>query len=81
VQFSNPGAGRYNRAVSIAGGRGTGIAILIALFALGLVLAHAPFDPGSLRLAGVSVLWWYALGAAPLVGGLMTAVLLFRSGD
>jgi hypothetical protein len=66
--------------VSIAGGRRTGIAILIALFAVGLVLAHTPHDLGTLRFAGVSVLWWYAFGAGPAAGALVTAALLSRRG-
>lgn len=67
--------------MSIAGRRGTGIAILIALFAVGLALAHAPLDLGAVRLAGVAVLWWYAFAAAPVAGALVTAALLSRRRD
>ena len=71
----------YNRAVLRAGRRRIGIVILTLLFAVALGLAHAPLDLGGLRIAGVSVLWWYALVVAPSLAALSVAVLLFRSGD
>ena len=58
-----------------------GTMILALLFAVALGLAHAPLDLGGVRIAGVSVLWWYALVAAPSLAALATAVLLSRSGD
>jgi hypothetical protein len=72
------GPGRYNRAVSMAGGRGAGIAILVMLYAIALALAYAPFDLGQLRVAGVSVLWWYACAMGPVGAGVAAALLLWR---
>jgi hypothetical protein len=67
--------------VSITGRRRTGIVTLVALFAIGLALAHAPFDPGAVRLAGVALLWWYALVLAPVAGALVTAIALGGRSD
>jgi hypothetical protein len=68
----------YNRAVSGGGGRRVGIVILTLLFAVALILAHAPLDLGSVRVAGVSVLWWYTFAMAPALAVLTTVVLLPR---
>jgi hypothetical protein len=68
----------YNRAVSGGGGRCVGIVILTLLFAVALILAHAPLDLGSVRVAGVSVLWWYTFAMAPALAVLTTVVLLPR---
>jgi hypothetical protein len=43
------------------------------------VLAHGPFGLGALRLAGVSLLWWYVAVVAPLVGAaVVVAAFLAR---
>ena len=39
----------------------------------GVALSVAPFEVGTIRLAGVSLLWWYGLVAAPLVAIAVTA--------
>jgi hypothetical protein len=53
--------------------------VLLALIAGAAVLAHGPFGLGSVRLAGVSLLWWYAAVAAPVVAiGAAVAALLVR---
>ena len=75
------GGERYNRAVPIAGGRRTGIVILVVLFAIALALSQAPFDLGTLRLAGVGLLWWYTLVIAPAAAVLVVAALLLRRSD
>lgn len=54
------------------------MAILVALYAMVLILAYAPLDLGSVRAGGVSVLWWYAFVVAPALGALITAGLLLR---
>lgn len=46
--------------------------ILVALPALFL----APFDLGSVRIAGVSLAWWYGGAAGPLLGFLLTLACL-----
>ena len=40
--------------------------VLLALIASAGVLAHGPFALGTLRVAGLGLLWWYAVVAAPI---------------
>jgi hypothetical protein len=64
----------------MSGGRGrrNGIAALLVLLVLALLLALAPATPGAVRLAGVSVLWWYTGLAAPVGATVLAALLLAR---
>jgi hypothetical protein len=62
--------------MSGASGRRTGIAALLALLAAALLLALAPAAPGAVRIAGVSLLWWYAGLVAPAVATALAVVLL-----
>jgi hypothetical protein len=62
-------------------GRRLGIAALLVLLAVAPLLALAPAAPGAVRLAGVSVLWWYAALAAPLAATSLAVVLLVRDAD
>ncbi len=48
--------------------------ILVALPALFL----APFDLGAVRIAGVSLAWWYGGAVAPLLAFLLTVARLPR---
>ena len=52
--------------------------VLLSLLAGAAFLAHGPFALGSLRLAGVSLLWWYAALAGPVVAvvAVMAALLV-----
>src|SRR5262245_6318700 len=59
-------ANGYNHAMSIAAPRWVGVAGLLGLLAGAIVLMAAPGNPGALRLSGVSLLWWYTAGVAPL---------------
>ena len=59
-------------------GRRLGIAALLVLLAVAPVLALAPAAPGAVRVAGVSLLWWYTGLAAPLVATALATVLLLR---
>jgi len=54
------------------------IVALLALLALVPLLALAPAAPGAVRLAGVSLLWWYAGLVAPLVAIAVAIPLLWR---
>jgi hypothetical protein len=54
---------------------------LIALFAIALALALAPFELGRIRVAGVGVLWWYAVVVAPVTAGALAIALLPRGSD
>ena len=58
--------------------RRIGVVALLVLLAIAPVLALAPAAPGAVRLAGVSLLWWYAGLAAPLVATAVTVALLVR---
>jgi hypothetical protein len=60
----------------MAGARRAGTVVLLILFALGLLLAQAPLQLGAVRLAGMSLLWWYTAVAAPLVAVLVTIGVL-----
>jgi hypothetical protein len=54
------------------------IAVLFLLLGGVLLLTVAPFEIGTIRLAGVSLLWWYAVVAVPVAGGIVTVVALAR---
>jgi len=70
-------ANGYNHAMSIAAPRWVGVAGLLGLLAGAIALMAAPGNPGALRLSGVSLLWWYTAGIAPL--GAILLVVLVRS--
>jgi hypothetical protein len=57
-------------------GRRVGIAALLALLAVVLLLALAPAAPGAVRVAGVSLLWWYAGVAVPVASTVLATILL-----
>ncbi len=54
------------------------IVALLALLALVPLLALAPSAPGAVRLAGVSLLWWYAGLFAPLAAIAIAMTMLWR---
>ena len=58
-----------------------GIAVMIVLLAGALALIHAPFELARLRVAGISLLWWYSLFVAPLVATGAAVPLLRRRSD
>jgi hypothetical protein len=62
-------------------GRRAGIVVLLALLALVPLLAIVPSAPGAVRIAGVSLLWWYAGLVAPLLSTLLTMILLAAAAD
>ena len=49
---------------------------MLVLLAAAPMLALAPAAPGAVRLAGVSLLWWYTACAAPLAATTLAIVLL-----
>jgi hypothetical protein len=59
---------RYNPAVSSS--RAALVALLVVL-GVGAVLALAPFSFATLRLAGVGLLWWYAVVVGPALAALL----------
>jgi hypothetical protein len=64
--------------MSVPRGRRTAIAALLVLLAGAPLLALAPAAPGAVRVAGVSLLWWYAGLVAPLLATVVTIVALVR---
>jgi hypothetical protein len=64
--------------MSVPRGRRTAIAALLVLLAGAPLLALAPAAPGAVRVAGVSLLWWYAGLVAPLLATAVTIVALVR---
>jgi hypothetical protein len=56
------------------------IAVLFLLLGGVLLLTVAPFEIGTIRLAGVSLLWWYGLAAVPVAAGTITVAALARAG-
>lgn len=56
-----------------------GLVALLGLLLGGLALVHAPRDPGAIRIAGVSALWWYVGLVAPLGAGVVACLTLRRA--
>jgi hypothetical protein len=56
------------------------IGALLLILAVTPLLALAPSAPGAVRLAGVSLLWWYTGLVAPLVATAITVTILWRRG-
>jgi hypothetical protein len=64
--------------MSVLRRRRTAIAALLVLLAGAPVLALAPAAPGAVRVAGVSLLWWYVGVVAPVLSTGIAAVCLVR---
>ena len=58
----------------VRGGRLALVLILAALPALFL----APFEAGAVRIAGVSLAWWYGGAVAPLLAFVLTLACLSK---
>ena len=72
-------APRYNRAMSAARCRWFGMVALTFLLVPLLLLTLVPGAPGAVRVAGVSLAWWYAGVVAPALATVVATVLLVRS--
>ena len=67
--------------MSVPRRRRTAIVALLVLLAGAPVLALAPAAPGAVRVAGVSLLWWYVGLVAPVLAtGIAIACLVRRRG-
>jgi hypothetical protein len=64
--------------MSVPRGRRTAIAALLVLLVGAPLLALAPAAPGAVRVAGVSLLWWYAAAVAPVLATGLAIILLVR---
>ena len=67
--------------MSVVRGRRTAIGLLLVLLAGAPLLALAPAAPGAVRVAGVSLLWWYVGAAAPLAATAVAIAFLSRGGE
>jgi hypothetical protein len=67
--------------MSVPRGRRTAIAALLVLLVGAPLLALAPAAPGAVRVAGVSVLWWYTGCVAPLLATAIAILVLVRGGE
>ena len=54
------------------------IATILLMLGGGVALSVAPFELGTIRLAGVSLLWWYGIVATPVVAVAVAAAALAR---
>ena len=52
------------------------VAVVFLLLGGGILLTVAPFEVGTIRLAGVSLLWWYGVVVVPVVTAAVTSVAL-----
>ena len=66
--------------MSAARGRRGAIAALLVLLAGAVALALAPAAPGAVRVAGVSLLWWYVGAVAPVTVTVIAITCLVRRG-
>lgn len=64
--------------MSVPRRRRTAIAALLVLLVGAPVLALAPAAPGAVRVAGVSLLWWYTAVVAPLLATAIAIGVLVR---
>jgi len=55
-------------------GRRITLIVLLVVLLLPLVVTALPGTPGSVRVAGVSLLWWYAAVAGPLVAAVTVII-------
>jgi hypothetical protein len=65
-------------AIFLAVSIGPAIAMVFVLLGGVLLLTLAPFEIGTIRLAGVSLLWWYGVLAVPVLGVVVTVTALAR---
>jgi hypothetical protein len=65
--------------MSVSRGRRTAITALLVLLVGAPLLALAPAAPGAVRVAGVSLLWWYAGVVAPLLSTALAIIVLVRA--
>jgi hypothetical protein len=67
--------------MSAARWRWFGMVALTLLLVPLLLVALMPSAPGAVRVAGVSLAWWYAGLVAPAVAAVLATVLLVRSSE
>jgi hypothetical protein len=56
------------------------ITVMVLLLVGGILLTAAPYEIGTIRLVGVSLLWWYGVVVSPVITvAVATVVLLMAS--
>jgi len=70
------GGGGYNSVVVPVDRRRTASGILLAVVAVAVVLTQLPLDVAAMRLGALSLLWWYAGVASPVVATVITLLAL-----
>ena len=65
-------------AVSWPAPHNVAIAVLFVFLGGVLLLTAAPFEIGTIRLAGVSLLWWYGVAAVPAAAVAVAVAALLR---
>ena len=50
------------------------VVLLLALVAAPPIVALLPYDVGAVRLAGLSLEWWYAGAVAPILAVVIAAI-------
>src|SRR2546428_10265610 len=71
---SSRSTGCYNPAGPMVRRR-VGLTVMLALLIIGVLLSVLPWHAGAIRLAGVSVTWWYAVALAPGVAVLVRLIV------
>lgn len=66
--------------MSSGAARRVGVLILLVVLGGAFLFAFGPRAVGAVRLAGVSLLWWYAGLVGPVVAGGATALVLLLAG-
>jgi hypothetical protein len=60
-------------------GRRIAVVVLVLLLLAPLPVLLLPSAPGTVRLAGIALVWWYAAAVGPLVGGALATAILTTS--
>jgi hypothetical protein len=60
-------------------GRRIAVGVLVLVLLLPPLAALLPGAPGAVRVAGLSLLWWYAALVGPLVAAAVAAAALLRA--
>jgi hypothetical protein len=63
----------------MTGARRLGIVGLVVLWAVAPALVMLPGAPGTIRVGGIGLLWWYAAVAAPAAAVALTVAVLLCS--
>jgi hypothetical protein len=60
-------------------GRRIAVVVLVLLLLLPPLATVLPGSPGAVRVAGITLLWWYTALVGPLLAAAVAAVALLRT--